>query len=66
MRPVHPGELLLEDCIEPMGFSARCVDGPARRRDRGGQGDRQGDPASHACDPSMKASAELRLGFQPG
>ena len=25
MRPVHPGEILLEDCIKPMGVSVRAV-----------------------------------------
>lgn len=25
MRPVHPGEILLEDYIEPMGASVRAV-----------------------------------------
>jgi plasmid maintenance system antidote protein VapI len=25
MRPVHPGEILLEDYIKPMGVSVRAV-----------------------------------------
>ena len=25
MRPVHPGEVLLEDYIKPMGFSVRAL-----------------------------------------
>jgi addiction module HigA family antidote len=25
MRPVHPGEILLEDYIKPMGISVRAV-----------------------------------------
>lgn len=25
MRPIHPGEILLEDCIKPMGVSVRAV-----------------------------------------
>ena len=25
MRPVHPGEVLLEDCIKPMGISVHAL-----------------------------------------
>ena len=25
MRPVYPGDILLEDCIKPMGVSVRAV-----------------------------------------
>lgn len=25
MRPVHPGEVLMEDCMKPMGVSVRAI-----------------------------------------
>ena len=25
MRPVHPGEILLEDCVKPLGISVRSL-----------------------------------------